>query len=70
MSTIQSICICGAGTMGSCIAQVAAQSGYHTILYDVNTHMLAKGKDGIEKRKRNQEGKQEKKEKGKWEGIK
>src|SRR5674476_543001 len=28
------ICICGAGTMGSGIAQVAAQSGFNTILFD------------------------------------
>jgi 3-hydroxybutyryl-CoA dehydrogenase len=30
------ICVCGAGTMGSGIAQVAAQSGFNTILFDVN----------------------------------
>jgi 3-hydroxybutyryl-CoA dehydrogenase len=46
---IESICVCGAGTMGSGIAQVAAQSGFHTILYDVNTGMLQKAKDSIEK---------------------
>ncbi len=45
----QKICICGAGTMGSGIAQVSAQSGFHTILYDVSEKFLAKGKTKIEK---------------------
>lgn len=44
-----SICVCGAGTMGAGIAQVAAQSGFYTILYDVNTSMLEKAASGIEK---------------------
>lgn len=43
------ICVCGAGTMGSGIAQVAAQSGYKTIQFDVNESMLVKSKSGIEK---------------------
>lgn len=43
------ICVCGAGTMGSGIAQVAAQSGYKTIQFDVNESMLEKSKSGIEK---------------------
>lgn len=30
------ICVCGAGTMGSGIAQVAAAAGYKTVLFDVN----------------------------------
>ena len=46
---IQTICVCGAGTMGSGIAQVAAMGGYRTLLYDVNTDMLQKGKSAIEK---------------------
>jgi len=46
---IHTICICGAGTMGSGIAQVAAQAGFHTLLYDVNKEMLAKGRAAIEK---------------------
>ena len=46
---IHTICICGAGTMGSGIAQVSAQAGFHTLLYDVNTEMLEKGKAAIEK---------------------
>jgi 3-hydroxybutyryl-CoA dehydrogenase len=42
------ICVCGAGTMGSGIAQVAAQSGFRTILFDVNEEMLSKSKQAIE----------------------
>jgi 3-hydroxybutyryl-CoA dehydrogenase len=43
------ICVCGAGTMGSGIAQVAAQSGYKTIQFDVNNAMLQKSKASIDK---------------------
>jgi 3-hydroxybutyryl-CoA dehydrogenase len=39
---IQSICVCGAGTMGNGIAQTAAQSGFYTILYDLDPVMLEK----------------------------
>lgn len=42
------ICVCGAGTMGSGIAQSTAQAGFHTILYDVNTSMLEKAEDTID----------------------
>lgn len=45
---IETICVCGAGTMGAGIAQVAAQQGYTTLLYDVNEAMLFKAKSGIE----------------------
>jgi 3-hydroxybutyryl-CoA dehydrogenase len=45
----QTICICGAGTMGSGIAQVSAQSGFSTVLYDVSKEFLAKAKSKIEK---------------------
>jgi 3-hydroxybutyryl-CoA dehydrogenase len=44
---INTICVCGAGTMGSGIAQVAAQSGFYTLLYDLNPAMLEKAKEGI-----------------------
>ncbi len=37
---MKTICICGAGTMGSGIAQVVAASGFTTILYDVNEDMV------------------------------
>ncbi len=47
MTSIQSICICGAGTMGAGIAQVAAQAGLYTILYDVNKDMLLKAQHTI-----------------------
>lgn len=46
--TINSICVCGAGTMGSGIAQAAAQAGFHTLLYDLNGDMLAKAREGIQ----------------------
>src|SRR5262245_3605251 len=46
---IQSICICGAGTMGSGIAQVCATAGFHTILFDVNDDILEKSKSSIKK---------------------
>jgi len=46
---IHTICICGAGTMGSGIAQTAAASGFQTILFDVNTEVLQKGRASIEK---------------------
>lgn len=46
---ISSICVCGAGAMGSGIAQVAAQSGFFTLLYDLNPEALAKAGSGIEK---------------------
>ena len=41
------ICICGAGTMGSGIAQVAAQSGFDTVLFDVNEKVLESAKTTI-----------------------
>lgn len=46
---IHAICVCGAGTMGSGIAQVAAQSGFKTIQFDVSEAMLEKSKAAIEK---------------------
>lgn len=46
---INSICVCGAGTMGSGIAQAAAQAGFHTILYELNTAVLENAKTSIEK---------------------
>jgi 3-hydroxybutyryl-CoA dehydrogenase len=43
------ICVCGAGTMGSGIAQVTAQSGFNTILFDVNELVLDRAKLSVEK---------------------
>jgi 3-hydroxybutyryl-CoA dehydrogenase len=46
---IQTICICGAGTMGSGIAQLSAQAGFTTILYELNSTVLEKAKAAIDK---------------------
>lgn len=46
---INTICICGAGTMGSGIAQLSAHSGFYTILFDVNKTVLQKAKEHIKK---------------------
>ncbi len=43
------ICVCGAGTMGSGIAQVAAQSGFDTNLFDVNENVLSNAQTIIQK---------------------
>jgi 3-hydroxybutyryl-CoA dehydrogenase len=47
--SMKRICICGAGTMGSGIAQVAATAGFYTILYEPDEKVLEKAKTGIEK---------------------
>ena len=49
MNQVKTICVCGAGTMGSGIAQVAAQSGFNAIQYDLSEEMLQKSRSGIEK---------------------
>lgn len=46
---IDSICVCGAGTMGSGITQSAAQAGFYTILYDPVPAVLEKAKAGMER---------------------
>lgn len=46
---INSICIVGAGTMGSGIALASAQSGFYTLLFDINNDILEKAKTGIQK---------------------
>ncbi len=43
------ICVCGAGTMGSGIAQVAASSGVYTILYELDDAVLEKAQMSIQK---------------------
>jgi 3-hydroxybutyryl-CoA dehydrogenase len=48
MKEIKTIVVCGAGTMGSGIAQVAAKAGFVTILFDKNEAALSKGKQSIE----------------------
>lgn len=44
---IQTIAVCGAGTMGAGIAQVAAISGYYTILFDIQLPVLEKARELI-----------------------
>lgn len=44
---IKAVGVCGAGTMGSGIAQVAATAGYATVLYEMNEEVLAKAQDSI-----------------------
>jgi 3-hydroxybutyryl-CoA dehydrogenase len=48
-TTINTIAVCGAGTMGSGIAQCAAQHGFYTLLFDVNETVLQSAKINIEK---------------------
>jgi 3-hydroxybutyryl-CoA dehydrogenase len=49
MDQIKTVCVCGAGTMGSGIAQVCATAGYQTILYDIDEVSVKKAKANIEK---------------------
>jgi 3-hydroxybutyryl-CoA dehydrogenase len=50
MSTaINTICVCGAGTMGSGIAQVCATAGYYTLLYELNEQVLESAKEKLHK---------------------
>lgn len=44
---MNTICICGAGTMGSGIAQVCATAGFRTILYDLSPEMVKKASDKL-----------------------
>ena len=46
---INTICVCGAGTMGSSIAQATAQAGFFTLLYELNPVVLEKAKNSIER---------------------
>ena len=39
----EKIGVIGAGTMGAGIAQVAAQAGFHTLLYDISQEFIDKG---------------------------
>lgn len=49
VADIKTIGVCGAGTMGSGIAQVCAQAGFQVILYDLEESFLQKGFSLIEK---------------------
>lgn len=44
---IKKVGICGAGTMGAGIAQVFAQHGFETLLFDINYEQLNKAKSTI-----------------------
>jgi len=44
---VKNICVCGAGTMGSGIAQLVASSAFPTILYELNEEVLGSAKKMI-----------------------
>ena len=46
---VDTICVCGAGTMGSGIAQAAAQAGFYTIVYETNPLVLERAGTVINK---------------------
>ncbi len=46
---ISSICVIGAGTMGSGIALSAAQNSFRTLLFDINQDVLEKAIDSVKK---------------------
>ena len=46
---VNTIAIAGAGTMGAGIAQVTAQNGYKTLLFDISNDMLLKAEAGLVK---------------------
>ena len=48
MDVIKTVCVCGAGTMGSGIAQVCATAGFRSVLYDLDKETLQKAKKNIE----------------------
>jgi len=50
MENISVIAVCGAGTMGSGIAQLCAQKGIDTVLFDVNASVLANSRQNITNR--------------------
>lgn len=46
---IKKVCVCGAGTMGSGIAQVTAAAGYATVLYEVSQPVLQAAEAKLQK---------------------
>lgn len=46
---INTVCVCGSGTMGSGIAQLSSAAGFNTILYELNRDILERSKISIEK---------------------
>ncbi len=49
MAKVTHVGVVGSGSMGSGIAQVAAQAGYQVLLFDINEPQLEKAKAGIQK---------------------
>jgi len=49
MKTIKTVGVCGAGTMGSGIAQVFAQHGFSVVLFELNETVLQQAQKSIEK---------------------
>ena len=49
MTDLIKIGVLGSGTMGSGIAQVAAQSGHRVVLVDINKEALDKAKNALSK---------------------
>lgn len=45
---VQSVCVCGSGTMGRGIAQVAAQSSLPVVLYDVSRESLDRAASALQ----------------------
>lgn len=48
VNEIKKVCIAGAGTMGSTIAQIFAQKDYNVILYDISNDSISRGMEIIE----------------------
>jgi 3-hydroxybutyryl-CoA dehydrogenase len=46
---VDSICVCGAGTMGSGIAQAAAQAGFPVLLFELNESVSEKARESIDR---------------------
>src|SRR5688572_15150304 len=46
---INTVCVCGAGTMGTGIAQAITQSGFHVLLYEPAGAVLEKARTAIDK---------------------
>jgi 3-hydroxybutyryl-CoA dehydrogenase len=49
ISSIKTIAVAGAGTMGAGIAQVSAAAGFDTVLFDITESAVSKGVQTIEK---------------------
>lgn len=44
---MKNVMVCGAGTMGTGIAQVCANAGYEVWMYDIKEEFLVRGKNRI-----------------------